>query len=140
MIILFIGLDVNFKGYSGNSPIHLARQRLDALQLILKNGGDLTLKNDSGLTCFVRACANDNFEMVKFIHMELVKRFEGTELLQDELREGFIHAINCLKIKNIEYLARFIESKELMNIRRVEILVKIFILFVFNRYLFSFVN
>lgn len=116
------GVDINYKGYAGNAPIHLARQRLDAFQLILKSGGDLTLKNDAGYSSFIRSCCVDNFDIMKFIHGEMIRRFEGSDYLRQEIIEAVVSAIINLKIRNVEYLMRFVESKEALNARLREIL------------------
>ncbi len=109
---------MNFKGYAGNAPIHLARQRLDALKLVLKSGGDLTIKNDAGYSCFIRACCVDDFEIMKFIHGEMMSQFgSNSNYLRTELIEACVGAIINLKIRNAEYLMRFVESKTALNSR-----------------------
>ncbi len=114
----YLGVDVNFKGYAGNAPIHLARQRLDALQLILKSGGDLTLKNDAGYSCFVRSCCVDNLDIMQFIHGEMLSKFgKDSDFMREEIINACVGAIINLKIKNLEYLIRFVESKKALNSR-----------------------
>lgn len=109
------GLDVNFKGYAGNSAIHISRMRLDVFKLVLNSGGDLKLTNDVGQTAFIRACLVDNPEMVKFIHSKIIEKFENTSYLHDEVIKGALNSISFLRIKNLDYLIKFIESKETFN-------------------------
>ena len=51
------------------------------------------------------------------VHTELVEQFSGTEYLQGQILEGLVHSILCLRIGHVEHLVKYIESKELLNLK-----------------------
>ena len=117
------GGQVNFKGYAGNAALHTVihnesnQKNIEALKLVLNAGGDLTLKNDNQMTCFVRSCGTNSLDMIKFIYSELTKNFDQTDYLNSEIIEGTIHAINYLRADNLAYLIQFVQSKQKLNER-----------------------
>ena len=66
-IILSHGGNPNFKGKYGNSLLHYGISKIKNVEILIKAGADINIKNDRGETPLIEAAVSSNYEAILYL-------------------------------------------------------------------------
>lgn len=85
--------NIDTKNHDGWTPAHMAGwlNNFDALNLLMENGADITIKNNNNLSVYEEMIRNDNAELpLKLLELHLKIRY----IFKCTLKNNIIHGIS----------------------------------------------